>query len=168
MIHEVEEWMFELPLHNYELTFDDALYTQYVYFDRIKKIDTNKIFFVSTGIVAEKHTSQRPEFIKCHDAHEKYFKRGDLSNYMNWTQIHEIYNDPLCEIGAHGHAHDRIDQLDMIQDTKLMIKCLQEQNICTNSFCFPYNEDNTVYKSLLLHKGFTRFYGKDRVCIYDI
>ena len=90
MIHEVGEWLFDLPLQSYTLTFDDGLYTQYHYLKRLIKIDTDKIFFISTNIVADATTTQSSEYITCDKAHEKYRLADDRSNYMNWKQIKEI------------------------------------------------------------------------------
>ena len=50
MIHEFKEEFLNLPLENYTLTFDDGLYTQYKFFNEIKKIKTNKFFFISSNI----------------------------------------------------------------------------------------------------------------------
>jgi len=44
MIHEVTENLFNLPLENYILTFDDGLYSQYYHFKHFESIDTEKIF----------------------------------------------------------------------------------------------------------------------------
>lgn len=168
MIHEVAEWMFDLPLHNYILTFDDGLYTQYIHFDKIKKIDTEKIFFISTGIVASEHTVQSDAFIQCHVAHEKLFECNDLSHYMNWSQIHEINKDSRCEIGAHSHMHITHKGFNSVNDTKLMNKCFAEQKLRPTSFCFPYNADNPIYRAILKRHGYVNFYGQGRRCVYDI
>lgn len=168
MIHEVTDWMFELPLHEYTLTFDDGLYTQYVYFDKIKNINTDKIFFISTGSVATDQTEQTDEFIKCHEAHVKLFKTHDLSHYMNWSQIKEIFTYPRCEIGAHSHMHKRHAGSNIIHDTKLMMKHFNNNNLTPTSFCFPYNDESVVYRCLLEQYGFTDFYGRERIDIYDL
>ena len=121
MIHEVREEMFNLPLHDYILTFDDGLYTQYIYFDRIKQIDTEKIFFISTGIVADELMEQSSQFIECHKAHEWFFTTGDAKHYMNWSQIKEIHNTDRCTIGGHGHTHKRMGIKNIISDVRSML-----------------------------------------------
>lgn len=168
MIHEVAEWMFDLPLHEYVLTFDDGLYTQYTHFDKIRDIDTDKIFFISTGIVATEQTRQSDAFIQCHAAHGKLFDDGDLSHYMTWPQIQEIAREPRCEIGAHSHMHIKHTGFNSIHDTKLMMKHFNDNNLTPTSFCFPYNDDNPVYKCLLERYGFKKFYGGNRIDIYSI
>lgn len=168
MIHEVTDWMFDLPLDEYTLTFDDGLYTQYKHFDKIKNIDTDKIFFISTGIVATNRTVQSDRFIQCHEAHGKLFENGDLSHYMNWSQIQEISAEPRCEIGAHSHMHIRHTGLNVIHDTRMMMKYFEDNNLTPISFCFPYNDENEVYRCLLKQYGFTKFYGQGRIDIYDL
>ena len=168
MIHEVAEWMFNLPLHEYVLTFDDGLYTQYVHFDKIRAIDTDKIFFISTGIVATEQTKQSDVFIQCHEAHGKLFDSGNLSHYMNWSQIQEISRESQCEIGAHSHMHIRHTGFNTVHDTNLMMKHFDQNDLTPTSFCFPYNDENEVYRCLLKQHGFDKFYGKERIDIYDL
>ena len=168
MIHEVAGWMFDLPLHDYTLTFDDGLYTQYIHFDKIKNIDTDKIFFISTGTVATEQTKQSDEFIQCHAAHHKLFESSDLSHYMNWSQIQEIAKAPRCEIGAHSHGHIRHTGFNTLHDTRLMLKLFHENALNPTSFCFPYNDDNEVYKCILERYGFNKFYGKERTDINEL
>lgn len=168
MIHEVDEWMFDLPLEDYILTFDDGLYTQYDHLDKISQLDTDKIFFISSGIVADHDTKQCDKFIQCHEAHSRLFSTGDLSHYMNWSQIKQINNTPRCEIGAHSHMHIRHTGFNTIHDTKLMMESFKLNNIHPTSFCFPYNDDNEVYRCILKQHGFDKFFGTGRLDIYDL
>lgn len=165
MIHEVAEWMFDLPLHEYILTFDDGLYTQYVHFDKIRAIDTDKIFFISTGIVATEQTKQSDMFIQCHEAHDKLFDSNDLSHYMNWSQIQEISSEHQCKIGGHSHMHKKYTGYKTLHDTRLMMKIFENKNLNPTSFCFPYNDENEMYRYILRLYGFTEFYGSDRIDI---
>ena len=169
MIHEVDEWMFNLPLHNYTLTFDDGLYTQYHHLDRIRSIETDKIFFISTGIIATENTEQSATFIKSHVAHRDFFKCGDLSHYMKWSQIQEIHHTPDCYIGGHSHGHIYKPTLkQIIHDTNRMIDMFNKHNIEITSFGFPYNDELPMYRSILHNKGVKKFYGEERIDIYDI
>ena len=59
IIHEFEERFFDLPLDQYILTFDDGLYTQYVFLEELKKIKTKKYFFISSGIVCPENIEQK-------------------------------------------------------------------------------------------------------------
>lgn len=168
MIHEFADWMLELPLERYTLTFDDGLYTQYLHIDELLKIETDKIFFISTGIVADENVVQSSEFIQCAEAHSRLISTGDLSHYMNWNQIVEIDQHPRCEVGGHSHMHADVCMKNILPDTKFMNRTFKKHGIRPRSFCFPYNQENEVYRQLLIRNGYERFYGQDRVDIYDI
>ena len=63
MIHEFKDTFLNLPLEDYILTFDDGLYTQYKFFNEIKKIKTEKYFFISSGIICPEYENQDDEYI---------------------------------------------------------------------------------------------------------
>lgn len=172
MIHEVRDWMFKLPLKDYILTFDDGLYSQYYYLDKFKKIPTEKIFFISTGIVAEESVTQNQEFPPCQEAHKRFFKCGDTSNYMKWSQVKEIYNSENCFIGGHSHEHKSYENLNLTQlhkaltsDTKKMLEVFKKQSLKVEHFCYPYNRQYPLYEGILKAQSFISFYGKERLCI---
>lgn len=173
MIHEFKSCFLKLPLTQYTLTFDDGLYSQYKYIDELLKIDTDKIFFISSNIVCDEQSNQPPEEINCVHAHEKS-RRGDFSNYMKWSQIHEIRAQKRCYIGAHGHDH--IENITnnvrmMIRDTKKMYTKFSDQNIkdACEMFCFPYNQESELYRRILSTKAKTKhFFGQNRVDIDEI
>jgi len=170
MIHHISEEIFKLPLKDYILTFDDGLYSQYYYFDRLSKIDTEKIFFISTNIICE--NTQSLDFPTCHEAHEKAFK-GNKEDYMTWKQIKELMNDPQVTIGGHGHEHKKlkdfnkiIDKMSyIIEDTKKMLLEFDKNlGFKPHKFCYPYNDDqNGMYTSLLKTFGISDFYGQERI-----
>jgi hypothetical protein len=113
MIHEIEEKMFSLPLENYILTFDDGLYSQYYYWPQFQKINTEKIYFISSGCIA--NGEQSTNFISCKSAHQKAFA-GNFEDYMSITQIKELANDPLVTIGCHGHSHFNLSEMPRLID----------------------------------------------------
>lgn len=172
MIHEIEEWMFSLPLENYILTFDDGLYSQYFYKDHFKKLNTQKIYFISSNIICS--GIQSTDFPKCHDAHEKAFQ-GNYEDYMTVDQIKELMSDPLVSIGAHSHNHVRLNQFSTLfkvtnhikQDTEQMIVWFEDTlNFRPTKFCFPYNESfQGMYPAILKQYGFREFYGNERTPI---
>lgn len=174
MIHEVREWMFELPLENYILTFDDGLYSQYYYFDKFKAIDTPKIFFISTDIVCEGEQSNT--FPACYVAHDRY-RNGIKSDYMTIEQIIEIMQDPNSSIGGHSHTHTPLENFRLQQayqhmkhDTELMLEWFDTKlNHKPKQFCFPYNRDfGGLYRTILKEYGFTEFYGSERIAIESL
>lgn len=170
MIHEARAEFAQLPLEDYLLTFDDGLYSQYVFYNEIKHINTPKIFFVSSGIICA--DNQSTEFITCRDAHQKAFN-GNYENYMTVEQIKYMMQDPLVSIGAHSHSHTRLNKFSTLAEKVAYIKSDAEKTVAwfeqnlgfaPTKFCFPYNEDlDGLYKGLLTKYGFTEFYGSGRI-----
>lgn len=171
MIHEFKDEFLNLPLEDYILTFDDGLYTQYKFFNKIKKIKTEKYFFISSGIVCPEDKNQDDNYITCYQAHKKAFK-GVFSNYMKWSQINEINETENCFIGCHSHFHMRktADCVEcIILDNKKMFSEFNSNlGYIPDSFCFPYNHETSLYKEILFKKGFTKFFGNNRIDILDI
>jgi hypothetical protein len=172
MIHEVREWMFDLPLEEYTLTFDDGLYSQYAYFERFKQIPTEKIYFISSNIVCT--GTQSADFPACRDAHQKAFI-GNKEDYMTLDQIKELMEDPLVSIGGHSHDHKRLDNYNKIieklqhikYDTELMLEWFNTNlKLQPIHFCYPYNDDYSgLYPAVLKQYNFTKFYGSERIAI---
>lgn len=167
MLHEVNSHMLTLPLEEYILTFDDGLYTQFKYLDVLLKINTPKLFFISTGIVADDTTTQNTGFLTCRAAHELFKNTGDLSYYMNWEQILYIAKQPNCTVGAHSHMHG-LDGNNIVSDTRLMMKTWREKQLCVDTFCYPYNKSTPIYEKLLRLNGFKNFYGDGRVDVDEL
>jgi len=172
MIHEITDNLFEQDLEQYVLTFDDGLYSQFYHFDKFAKIPTEKIYFISSGIICT--GKQSLEFPTCTVAHDKAFA-GNYEDYMTLDQIKYLASQPNVTIGAHGHSHKNLNEVDkitdrirfVIEDTELMLKWFKTNIGCKpTSFCFPYNNDlNGLYLGMLKNYGFTDFYGKERVSL---
>ena len=172
MIHEVTEEMLSLPLHEYILTFDDGLYSQYFYYPELKKFNTEMIFFISSGIIC--NCTQSSEFPSCKEAHRKAFA-GNMEDYMTLEQIKYLYKEENVIIGAHSHAHKDIESFaklfDVVahvnEDTQMLLDWFATNlNTKPTHFCFPYNHDyDGIYKGLLKKFGFTDFYGRERIPI---
>lgn len=172
MIHECNDEFLKLDLSNYVLTFDDGLYTQYEFYQKIKHLPNKKMFFISTNIICE--GKQSTEYITCREAHKKAFS-GNTENYMTVKQIQDLMNDPLVEIGGHSHSHTRLNNFDTLvdkveyikQDTNSMLDWFDKKlNFVPKSFCFPYNDSyDGFYKGLVERTGIKIFYGKERIPI---
>jgi peptidoglycan/xylan/chitin deacetylase (PgdA/CDA1 family) len=168
MIHKIEEDMFNLPLHKYILTFDDGLYNHYHYKDRLAKISTKKIFFVSSNIVCM--GSQNHSFTSSSAAHDKA-KQGLFEDFMTIAQIKELAATPDMEIGCHSHYHRNIDLLSTLsekikfikEDTQLSLQWFHNIGIIPTKFCFPYNNDMQGLYRLAIQDQFTEFYGRERI-----
>ena len=165
MLHEVDDRIFSLPLEDYILTFDDGLFSQYKLRDRLMHVNTKKIFFISTNIVAKENTKQNNTIVDCVTCHERYFNSGDLSNYMNWEQILELSRMDQFYIGGHSHNHHRPAFGDIISDTRAMMSMFESHDLMPVDFCFPYNHYCEVYKRVLTSYGFVNFYGKERLSL---
>lgn len=171
MIHEVDERIFELPLEDYILTFDDGLYTQYKYHKRFAEIDTQKIYFISTGIICR--GKQSTQYIRCDQAHQLAKYKDDFRYYMTYDQIKEVAQDDNTFIGGHSHAHHDLTEfsslkqkVDHIQrDTMYMVNWfLTNLGYIPTKFCYPYNEDmDGLYGALLKKYGITELYGRERI-----
>jgi peptidoglycan/xylan/chitin deacetylase (PgdA/CDA1 family) len=170
MLHECRREFTELPLKDYVLTFDDGLYSQFIFHSDIQYIPTPKIFFISTDIVC--NGTQSLEFPKCSAAHQKAFA-GNKEDYMTLAQIKTLLQDPWVTIGAHSHSHTRLSHFKTLaekvayiqKDTVLMLDWFKTNlDFSPTSFCFPYNEDlDGLYRGLLKKHGFTEFYGGERI-----
>jgi hypothetical protein len=170
MIHEVKETLFDLPLEDYILTFDDALYSQYYYWPNIKNINTDKYFFVSSNIYC-KEGQQNLDFPTCEQAHAKA-RTGNFEDYMTIEQLKELALDPSVTIGGHGHDHIDLSEIHglqkkidvIISDTESMMYWFKlNLGYYPHAFCFPYNNDvDKVYTSILKKRGFTELFGGGR------
>lgn len=167
--------MLKLPLEKYILTFDDGLYSQYLYFDHFKKIKTEKYYFISTNIVCPEDVIQSEECPDCRTAHSLYFTHNETKHYMKWSQIKTIYNTENCFIGGHSHSHKEMDTSSirnlhqgLVEDTEKMLKEFEKQNIKVKSFCYPYNKQYNLYETLLKNYGIETLFGKERIAIEDL
>jgi hypothetical protein len=170
MIHEMSSALLSLPLEDYTLTFDDGLYSQYLFWEEIRKINTTKLFFISTAIVC--NGQQNKTFISSKLAHEKA-RMGIFEDFMTLEQIQELAADSQVIIGGHSHSHTRLNNFANLyekseyikQDTAQMITWF-DKNLRTfpEHFCFPYNEDlDSLYQGLAKKQGIKYFYGNERI-----
>jgi peptidoglycan/xylan/chitin deacetylase (PgdA/CDA1 family) len=150
MIHNIVEDMFNLPLEDYRLTFDDGTADHYEYYPRFKNINTTKIYFVISSYIGK-------------------------TGYLNINEIKELMKDPQVVIGGHSYSHTKLESIDNFvdkvthiqKDTELMIEWFQDVlGFNPTTFCFPYNNDlKGIYTSLVKNKGITEFFGHERIPI---
>ena len=174
LIHEVHESIFQLPLEQYILTFDDGLYSQYYYYERFKNIPTQKYYFISTNILC--NGVQSNNFPACTVAHSKA-EQCNYEDYMTLEQIKTLMSDPLVTIGGHGHNHIDLRDLTLGQsidvikyDTSQMLHWFESNlDYTPTTFAFPYNYDmKSIYRAYLASVGFTKFYGSERIVVEDL
>lgn len=172
MIHTIEEWMFSLPLENYELTFDDGLYNHFYYIDRLVKIPTKKVFFISSSIIC--NGPQSSNFCSSEAAHEKA-RVNNREDFMTIDQIKQLAHYENVEIGSHSHFHTNLNTFNTLaekisfikNDTTAVLEWFGSNlGVRPVKYCFPYNDDlQGLYKATLLPFGFTEFYGRERIPI---
>lgn len=147
MIHHITKEIFDLPLEDYILTFDDGTVDHYDYFNQFCNIPTEKKYFIIANKVGK-------------------------SGYMSVSQIKEILKNDLVSIGGHSFDHIDIRSMKLIDtvlhiksDTEKMLKWFYKNlEISPVDFCFPYNHDpHGIYKKLMADKGFINFYGRERI-----
>jgi hypothetical protein len=170
MIHEMSESILALPLKNYVLTFDDALYSQYYYWPQLRDIPTQKYFFVSSDILCLNGV-QNQEFPSCTAAHAKA-ATGNYEDYMTLSQLKELAQDPRVTIGGHGHVHKDLRKTQglqnritfMLEDTERMLNWFDTNlQFRPTAFCYPYNNDvDQLYTAVLQRAGFKQFFGRER------
>jgi peptidoglycan/xylan/chitin deacetylase (PgdA/CDA1 family) len=148
MIHTITDAIFNLPLADYLLTFDDGTQDHWQYFKQIQAIPTEKIYFIITN-------------------------RIGTEGYLSLEHVKQMSLDPMVTVGGHSHNHVRLNSFDTLaeklahikQDTK---QCLSwfEANLgqIPNTFCLPYNEDvDELYSAWLRSKGISKIYAGERI-----
>ena len=157
MIHKWHDEYLDLKLDDYDLTFDDGLYSQVVGIKKILLIYPNiKIkFFVSTGII---HTGDDPKTYNESDvAHMRFFDLGLTTDFVSYDDLIYLSKISQVTIGFHGHLHIRpsylkknlslVDRLAAWKKdaTKMVFGAVKfrELKIINNDdvyYCSPYNE----------------------------
>ena len=185
-IHEITPEILNIPrevLSEYTLTFDDGLYSQYLHWEHFKEIPTDKIFFISPGLLSTEDSSQIAS-ISSVQAHKAFFSKNDSSAFVTLKQIQHLKRDGAV-IGGHSFSHFREKNLCldlpqpsldskfkyMKQDTQKMIDWFnRELHMEVEHFCFPYNNTyNGLYASMIktLFK-IPKVYGEERVLIESL
>ena len=87
-----------------------------------------------------------------------------LYNYMNWSQILELYNSDNVEIGNHSHSHEYLadESPEVIKrDIEKSIQIFKEK-LGTNSkfFSYPFGEYSLVFKNIIKDLGFKYAFGQ--------
>lgn len=177
-VHSVCEDFFKLDLEGYLLTFDDALYSQYFYWEWINRINVDKILFVPTGAiiisdyVRKRFNSEFVTFKDCFQSLKDWKENGKRDNYMTLGELKYLINFYGVRIGGHSHNHlqlieyglpivDRIRA--MKEDVALMFEWFEKHlSYRPVDYCFPFNKDDIYLRQILESEGITKFYGEER------
>lgn len=163
------------------LTFDDGLYSQFFYKDRIH--NHHRIYFICPSLINK--TTVTNININCYDAMNNHFFLNDNSAYMTINNIYTLLSDGFT-LGAHSYFHDNIkykfgkklnnkfscslltlNNDDYIRkDTELLLKWFdQNLKFAPIDYAFPFNQENEHLITILKEYGFRNFYGKNRLKI---
>lgn len=178
VIHEMHKEFLDLPLENYTLTFDDALYSQYYYWPLIKELNTRKILFVSPCLI-NKDPSRRDQFAgeyrsfpSCFEAMKLYKEYNDRTNYMTVNEIKHMM-DEGCSVGCHSFSHFRDLNMRLYNltqfiknDTETMLEWF-DKNLGTmpKAYAFPHFIEHRLQRVILKSYGFNEFFGVERMMI---
>ena len=112
-IHDVRKEYFNLNLNDYQLTFDDGLYSQFYYFSFFKDHPEKLTYFITTSLI--KPGTARSVFngrylpyLKSKKYMYRTFADGRFDHFMNLEELQEICGQKNVQIGAHSHFHDVI------------------------------------------------------------
>lgn len=162
MIHDFKSEYLDLPLEDYILTFDDGLVSPLEYWDEISRLDTQKIFFIPTSAIGG----------------DGSIEGKNPSLFMTRDEVDFLYVQENVTIGGHSHFHKRlvdmgnfIETIEFIhEDTEMMCEWFKKHlGFLPTHYCYPYNETNGVYESILkLQFFFKHLYGAERIDIEEL
>lgn len=113
MIHNIKKEFFNLDLANYQLTFDDGLYSQYYYFSLFEPNHTPRIFFIITGLIQQGKARKvfdgkyLPHLKSRKYMHEAFVEKK-FDQFLRLGELEIIADQKDVIIGAHSHFHDII------------------------------------------------------------
>lgn len=175
-IHDIKPEFFKMNFHNYELTFDDGLYSQYFYWSIFNHIPVKKTLFIATNLIdvsgvgrRKKWKGKMKNFPTCFEALADFRATGNRENYMRIEELREIASHGVT-IGAHGHNH--IKNYKGVEDIKEDIEKMFEWfgkylYVRPIEYAFPHYEQGLILHYLLKKYGIQKFYGRWRIEIEE-
>ncbi len=111
MIHDIRKEYFDLDLHQYRLTFDDALFSQYYYFPQFSSHPQVLTYFVTTSFIKpgkarNMYAGDYIPYLKTKKYGYRTFVEGRYDHFMNVEEIQFLSDQPNVRIGVHSHYHD--------------------------------------------------------------
>jgi len=112
-MHHIRKEYFDLNLDQYQLTFDDGLYSQFYYFPLFKNHSEPLTYFITTsfikpGSMRHMFSGQDLPYLKSKKYMYQTFAEGRFDHFMNVEEVQEICKFKNVQIGAHSHFHDVI------------------------------------------------------------
>ena len=85
-------------------------------------------------------------------------------NYMDWSQIKELSDNDLVEIGNHSHSHEYLveEKPDFIREDILKSMKIFKEKLGKNSkfFSYPFGEYSLEFKKIIKELGFVYAFGQ--------
>ena len=164
MIHEMNYEIMDFLEKNVKpsdvLTFDDGLYSQWLFQERILALEVECIFYISTGAVRASDVMPKFEFPTCEEAMERWTRDDDRSAYMSWSEIEDLMITNHSYVGGHGHDHvydygeAKVLVLGkMTKDyEKMRVEFAKNLRYTPALYCFPYNKTYGVIGRVFCQK----------------
>ena len=184
MFHSITHDIIKYDFNRAILTFDDALFSQYYYWDLIESFDSKKILFIPTNAIrlideCRPRFKDTPEkFVDCKKAMADWKNYNFKDNYMTLGELKFLKDNYNVTIGCHSHDHFKIkpykhsiiEHISYIKkDINLMFEWFDlHLNIKPTYFCYPYNKLDIYLYKILKDEGITKFYGEERIDADDV
>ena len=85
-------------------------------------------------------------------------------NYMNWSQIKELYKEDFVEIGNHSHSHEYLveESMSVIKNDIITSIKIFEENLGNNSqfFSYPFGEYSLEFIKIIKSLDFKYAFGQ--------
>ncbi|MFO8082967.1 MAG: polysaccharide deacetylase family protein [Desulfobacterales bacterium] len=155
IIHNVRKEFFHLDLAEYQLTFDDGLYSQYYYLPLFKKNRVPIIFFITTGLIQEGKDravfdGQHLPYVKSREYMYEAFIKNNFGQFMRVEELKQLANEEDVVIGAHSHFHDIILTRHPLKKPLSRWKLEHLPCLCKNDTGLPMNR-----RSKLAYQGYS-------------
>jgi len=113
MIHDIRKEYFDLDLDQYQLTFDDGLFSQYYYYPLFKNHPVKLIYFITTSFIKpgkarNMFSDEYISYLKSKKYGYRTFVEGKFDHFMTIEELQAISSRTNVRIGVHSHFHDVI------------------------------------------------------------
>ena len=113
MIHDIRREYFDLNLDQYQLTFDDSLFSQYYYFPLLTNNPGYLIYFITTSFIRpgkarRMFSGEYIPYLKSKKYGYRTFVEGKFDHFMTIEELQAISSQTNVRIGVHSHFHDVI------------------------------------------------------------
>jgi hypothetical protein len=177
-IHGIDPKFFgKIQWRDYNLTFDDGLFSQYYYWPLLKGIPITKIFFITTNLIGidglgkrKKWKGKMQEFPDCFEALDDYRETGNRENYMRLEELQDIMQEHNVVIGGHGHNHIKYyhNRIQIEQDIISMMDWFEKHlAMRPKYYAYPHYVNPVGMDTILKKHGIEKTFGGWRLEIEE-